>query len=212
MRKFGKALGWTLLVVGVVVGLLRVILFEPWQVPEELTLSASIYPTLDGGDYVLVLKRFKPGFGNLVRCKDPDDPAQWVIGRIVGVEGDTVEVNGRNVLVNGKRYMQLQACPERKYRTIHPNTEAEVEMQCGIVEMGGGWHYRGNVRSNNVPGNYKAAVGEGMVYLLSDNIDLHDDSRDFGTVERASCTERIVFRLVSKNGWQDEEPRLTVIR
>jgi signal peptidase I len=181
-------------------------------VPAALTLSASVAPTLDGGDFVLLLTRGTPGFGDLVRCKDPDDPAQYVVGRIAGVEGDVVEIAGRSVEVQGRRYNPSQSCPPRKYKTLHPNTEAEVELECGVVDMGGGWHHRGRTKGTVNPVTSKTEVGQGMVFLLSDNIDLHDDSRDFGTLERASCTERIIFRFVSKNGWSDEDPRMTVIR
>ncbi len=212
MQKFGKALGWTALAIAVVLGLLRLILFKTWTVPEALALSASVSPTLDGGDVVLLLTRGTPGFGSLVRCKDPEDPAQYVVGRILGVEGDVVEVTGRSVSVNGKRYNPVQACPARKYKTLHPRTENEVELECGVVEMGGGWHYRGHTKGSVGPQNFRTEVGEGMVFLLSDNIDLYDDSREFGTLERASCTERVVWRFVSKNGWSDEDPRMTVIR
>lgn len=49
MQKFGKALGFTVLGLVVVLGLLRVILFKTWTVPASLRLSASVAPTLDGG-------------------------------------------------------------------------------------------------------------------------------------------------------------------
>ncbi|MDI1477195.1 signal peptidase I [Polyangium sp. y55x31] len=212
MQKFGKALGYTVLALVVVFGLLRVLLFKTWTVPTTLRLSASVAPTLDGGDFVLLLTRGTPGFGDLVRCKDPEDPTQYVVGRIIGVEGDKIEITGRNVEVNGKRYNPVQACRPHKYQTVHPNTEAEVDLECGVVEMGGGWHYRGQTKSKTSPMTFKAEVGEGMVYLLSDNIDLYDDSREFGTLERASCKERVVFRFVGKNGWGDEDARMTVIR
>jgi signal peptidase I len=212
MQKFGKALGFTVLGLVVVFGLLRVLLFKTWTVPTSLRLSASVAPTLDGGDFVLLLTRGTPGFGDLVRCKDPEDPTQYVVGRILGVEGDKIEIVGRNVSVNGKRYNPVQACPARKYQTVHPNTEADVELECGVVEMGGGWHYRGQTKSKVNPMTFNAEVGEGMVYLLSDDIDLYDDSREFGTLERASCKERVVFRFVGKNGWGDEDARMTVIR
>lgn len=211
MQKFGKALLWTAIVIGVVVGVLRIFVLRPWTIPKDLALAASVAPTLDGGDVVLLLTVGKRGFGDLVRCKDPDDPSQFVVGRIVGVEGDVVETKGRNVLVNGRKYDPVQACPERKYKIVHPTTEEEVPMVCGVVEMAGGWHYRGHTKSNITPTNSKTEVGEGMVFILSDDIDYHDDSRDFGTVEKASCTERIIFRLVGDAGWTDGEARLAYI-
>lgn len=211
MQKFLKAVLWTAIALVVIGGLLRALLFKTWTLPDDLQLAASIEPTLSNQDTVVLLTRGKRGFGELVRCKDPDDPAKYAIGRIVGVEGDTIEIKGRHLYVNGKAYDPAQACPEGKYSYIHPNTEAEVDLQCGVVEMGGGWHYRGNEKKNIPPAVFKMEVGAGMVFLLSDNIDFHDDSRDYGTVERDSCTEKIVFRLWGANGLKDEEKRLSYI-
>ncbi len=211
MQKVGKVLLWTAIVLVAVGGLLRALLVKGWTVPKDLALAASVEPTLGGGDVVLLLTRGSRGFGDLVRCKDPDDPSQYVIGRILGVEGDVVETKGRNVLVNGKKYDPIQACPVRKYKFVHPNTEEEVALDCGVVEMAGGWHYRGHTKTDMSPTSVRVEVGEGMVFLLSDNIDYHDDSRDFGTLEKASCTERIMFRFVGEAGWMDEDKRLTYI-
>lgn len=211
MQKFLKGILWTAIGLALIGGILRAVLFKTWTLPDELQLSASVEPTLHHKDTVVLLTRGKRGFGDLVRCKDPDDPSRYAVGRIVGVEGDVVEIKNRHVYVNGKPYDPKQACPAGKYFYIHPNTEAEIELQCGVVEMGGGWHYRGNERRNAPQSTYKMEVGEGMVFLLSDNIDFHDDSRDYGTLEKTSCTEKIVFRLWGEAGFKDEEKRLTNI-
>jgi len=84
-------------------------------------------------------------------------------------------------------------------------------MQCNVIEMGGGWHYRGNEKKVAPTAVFKHEVGEGMVFLLSDNIDFHDDSRDYGALEASSCTEKIVFRLWSDTGFKDEDSRMTFI-
>jgi signal peptidase I len=93
----------------------------------------------------------------------------------------------------------------------HPSSGEEVAMSCGVVSMGGGWHYRGTVPSFPVTRTFNEEVGPGKVYLVSDNRSFHDDSRDFGQLERASCKERIVFRLWSKRGWKDTKTRLEYI-
>lgn len=211
MQKFFKAVLWTAIVLVVIGGILRALLMKTWTLPEDLQLGASIEPTLHNKDTLVLLTRGKRGFGELVRCKDPDDPSRYAIGRIVGVEGDIVEIKGRHLYVNGKAYDPAQACPERHYSYIHPNTEAEIELQCGIVEMGGGWHYRGNEKKASQQTATKVEVGEGMFFLLSDNIDFHDDSRDYGTVEKDACTEKIIFRLWGEQGFKDEENRLSYI-
>ena len=211
MQKFLKAVLWTAIGLALVGGVLRVLLFKTWTLPDDLQLAATIEPTLHNKDTVVLFTRGKRGFGELVRCKDPDDPTKYSIGRIVGVEGDIVEIKGRSLFVNGKAYNPVQACPAGKYWYVHPHSEAEVEMQCAVVEMGGGWHYRGNEKRNVPPAIFKTEVGVGMVFLLSDNIDFHDDSRDYGTLERSACTEKIIFRLWGESGFKDEEKRLSYI-
>jgi len=211
MQKFVKALLWTAIGLALIGGVLRLLIFKTWTLPDDLQLAASIEPTLHNKDTVVLFTRGKRGFGELVRCKDPDDPTKYSIGRIVGIEGDVVELKGRRLYVNGKVYDHVQACPAGKYSYVHPHSEAEIELQCGVVEMGGGWHYRGNERKATPPNAFKAEVGAGMVFLLSDNIDFHDDSRDYGTLERSACTEKIVFRLWGERGFKDEETRMTYI-
>jgi signal peptidase I len=212
MQKLGKALAWTAGILVVLVVVLRLLVLTTWKVPNDPALAASVAPTMNAGDTVLVLTRGTPGFGELVRCPDPDEPAKFIVGRIAGLEGDVVEIQGRNVSVNGKAYNPGQGCPPRKYTIRHPNTQAEVELECGIVEMGGGWHYRGKAKSPVAPVSTRTEVGKGMVFLLSDDIDFHDDSRDFGAVERAKCGERIFFRLWSERGWSDADARLSLVR
>lgn len=211
MQKYARGLAWTVGILVVVLGLLRLLVVKVWTMPDDPTLAAAVAPTLNGGDVVLILFRGTPGFGDLVRCADPDDPKKRVVGRIVGVEGDVVEIKGRQVTVNGKNYNPSQACAERRYTIRHPVTDAEVELQCGVVEMGGGWHYRGFTKSNIQPVSMRTEVGKGMVFLLSDDLDHHDDTRDFGTVPRDTCNNRIFFRLWSARGWEDAEARLSFI-
>jgi len=47
---------------------------------------------------------------------------------------------------------------------------------------------------------------------LSDNRQYPYDSRDFGTVERSTCREAVVFRLVSEDGYFDQKNRFTFIQ
>ncbi|MEJ7733572.1 MAG: signal peptidase I [Polyangiaceae bacterium] len=208
--KLFKALLWTVGIVLVVGVVLRLALFRPWVIPADPVLAASIAPTLAGGDRVLVLIRGTPGFGDLVRCPDPEEPTRWVVGRIVGVGGDKVVVEEDQLTVNNTRYLGESACAERKTKVIHPFTGSELDLYCDIVTMGGGWHYRGTGAG---PKQSRVAVDvpDGKVYLLSDNRGLHDDSRDFGVVEQSTCKEQIVLRLTSKAGWLDDKQRMTFI-
>lgn len=212
MRKLVRGLGWTLVVLLVLGVILRLTAFDVWTVPDDAYLGASTAPTLAAGDTVILLRRGTPGFGDLVKCPDPKDPTLVVIGRIAGVAGDTVEVEGARLWVNGRTYQGESACAKPKMTVKHPETLKDVEVRCDIVQMGGGWHYRAYGLSQfSEQKKTEKSVAAGKVFLISDNRAMHDDSRDFGLVDADTCVERPVFRLWSKAGWSDEESRFSVI-
>ena len=130
----------------------------------------------------------------------------------VGGELRYVEVQGPLLRVNGKTYTATEACTDPMFVVAHPDTGSDVELQCSRVDMGGGWHFRGTVGKPNPSNDHKKRVGTNNVYLISDNRELHEDSRDFGTLPHASCHQRIFFRLWGAAGWSDVESRMTLIR
>lgn len=213
MSKFTRFLVWVVVIAAVLIALGRLLLFESWTVPEDNPwLAASLEPTLRAGDVTLLLVRGSPGFGDLVRCADPDNPNERVVGRIAGVEGDLVEVMGPVLLVNGTRYDSSEVCQQKQFTIAHPDTGAPIELSCARVELGGTWHFMGSGGKHNPSDDKRHRVGEGKVFLLSDNRTYHDDSRDFGTVDLETCDGRVVFRLWGKDGWGDSDRRMDTIR
>ncbi|MFO0613206.1 MAG: signal peptidase I [Polyangiaceae bacterium] len=209
MKKFLKGLAWVVGILAVIILVLRLTMFKLWTIPEDQVLDGSMRPSLRSGDVVLVMTVGKRSFGQLVRCADPEDPQRWVVGRIVGMEGDTVEVEGPSVTVNGTRYNTSDACKD-PIKVPHPTSGSEIAAQCSRVEMGGGWHFRAYVPGVESKSTHK--VGAGRLFLLSDNRSFHDDSRDFGTVPAETCNDLIVFRLWGKAGTGDTDSRFMYIR
>src|SRR5262245_59032714 len=125
MRRLWRGLGWTVGVLLVVAVVLRILVLDVWIVSDDAYLGASAAPTLAGGDLLILNRRGTPGFGDLVRCTDPQDSNAFVIGRIAGVEGDTVEVEGHRLRVNGRSYDSESACADAKVRVRHPETQKE---------------------------------------------------------------------------------------
>lgn len=100
---------------------LRVCVVEPFKIP-----SGSMKQTLQIGDYILVLKFWyglrlpfvtnaaatwnTPKRGDVVVFTRPDDPQTvaeddsdiHIIKRVIGLPGETVEVRGAEVLINGE--------------------------------------------------------------------------------------------------------------
>ncbi len=201
MRKFLIGLLWVVGILAIIVVVLRLTMFKVWTIPDDLVLDSSMRPTLAAGDVVLVFTIGQRGFGNLVRCADPEDAQRYIVGRIVGLEGDEVDVRPPMVTVNGTLYNTGDSCGREAFDVPDPTSGSPVAASCSRVDMGGGWHYRAFVPGTEKETKHK--VGPGRVFLLSDNRSFHDDSRDFGAVmANARCTDLIAFRIWSKSGVQ----------
>lgn len=212
MRKTVRFLAWTALIIGVIVGALRLVAIRWWRIPEgDPFLEASIAPTLRGGDLILLWRLTKPTYGDLVVCPEPDAPDRFVIGRILAEEGDTILLKDGSVVLNEKSAETERACDE--FEVADPNSGGEVSQLCQVEAVGGISHMRGSVSGHKLPPvTTEKDVGTGQVFLVSDNRLFPYDSRDFGNVERATCKETVVFRLVSRRGYFDQESRFTFIQ
>jgi type IV secretory pathway protease TraF len=73
---------------------------------------------------------------------------------------------------------------------------------------------RGAVADNKMvmPVKTHRKVTEGGVFLLSDNRSFPYESRQYGSVQRETCKETVLFRLVSSRGYGDWNRRFTYIR
>ena len=156
---FKTLIGIVVLALGI-----RVFIIEPFKIP-----SGSMIPTLQIGDYILVLKYSygirlpfmadspyqwsTPKRGDVVVFTRPDDPQTpneddsqiTIIKRVIGLPGDTVEVRNTQVFINSEPLSEPYA------------------------RWGEGGSVEGNFGPQKVP--------EGHVLLLGDNRDHSKDSR-----------------------------------
>ncbi len=214
MRKVLRFLLWTAIIVGAVIGLARLTAIRWVRIPTgDAYLEASIAPSLRGGDTVILWRLTAPKFGDLVVCPEPDAAQRIVIGRIAGEEGDKIKVEGANLTVNDRQAETETACAEKTFQVAHPGTGQQIEQTCSIEAIGGSSHKRGGTGGHGVlPPPVNLTVESGKVFLLSDNRLLPYDSRDFGLVDRSTCTESVVFRLYGSGGFFDEKHRFTFIQ
>jgi signal peptidase I len=171
------------IILGLAFGI-RVTIVEPFKIP-----SGSMIPTLQIGDFILVLKFWyglrmplvtdavamwhTPERGDVVVFTRPDDPNTpdeddsqiHIIKRVVGLGGDVVEVRGPQVLINGR-----------------PLSEPYAR-----------WAEGGKLDGNFGP----RTVPQGHVLLLGDNRDNSKDSRfwtdPFIDVKRIKGKAVVVF-------------------
>jgi signal peptidase I len=178
------ALAKSLVVIFAIAFSLRVTVVEPFKIP-----SGSMIPTLQVGDFILVLKFWyglrmpfvtdsvamwnTPKRGDVVVFTRPDDPntpgeddsAIHIIKRVVAVGGETVEVRGAKVYINGEPLDEPYA------------------------QWSEGGKFEGNFGPKIVP--------EGHILLLGDNRDNSKDSRfwtdPFLDVKRVKGKAVVVF-------------------
>jgi signal peptidase I len=192
---------------------LRATCIDFWTMPnDDALLALSVMPTIEGGDKLILFRLGTPGFGDLVRCPDPEVSGRFVVGRILGEQGDRIFAEAGTVTVNEKYIGTRRACTPPEVQLIDPKTSEAVELSCEIEEAGGTEYMR--LRTAHPPLHptpYKIRVPSEHVFLASDNRYYHDDSRDFGPVPKATCNQRVLFRLWSARGWFDQGRRMTFI-
>jgi len=95
---------WFLGILGgilVVAALLRLFVFQPYVIT-----SNSMEPTLQSGERILVntlTYRFaSPSRGDIVVFAYPRDEKRTFVKRVLAVEGETVELRGNQVYINGQ--------------------------------------------------------------------------------------------------------------
>jgi signal peptidase I len=212
MRSFWRFLFWSALVIGVVIGLARLVAVRWWRVPaQDPWLEASIAPTLRGGDLILLWRLTAPHTGDLVLCPEPKHPERVVLGRIAAVAGEQLEIDGDELKVNRRRATTESDCFEDTFTVVDPQTKVPLEQHCDMEELGARLHQRGS-RNRAPDPKTTVTVPNNQVFLVSDNRQLSYDSRDYGPVDRATCTETVFFRLVGSAGFKDTKNRLTFIR
>ncbi|MCA9583873.1 MAG: signal peptidase I [Myxococcales bacterium] len=192
MRNLLRALAWGAGILGVILGVLYAAVFDTWVVPgDEAMLRVALEPNIRPGDRILVKRGGTPRYHELVRCDDPEAPGRFVVGRLVGVGRDKVEINNERVIVNGKRNPSPRGCGTQVL--THPTTGQEAKLTCAVEDSGAS-EYNILVHPEHAESPRTASVEEGRAYLIGDNRHFHLDSRDFGTVAADSC-HHIVFRL-----------------
>lgn len=87
--------------VAILAGVLRFVVWQPYVIP-----SGSMEPTLLPGDRIIVnrlaYQYWAPSRGDIVVFAYPKDPTRTFVKRVIATEGESVELRGNQVFVNGK--------------------------------------------------------------------------------------------------------------
>ena len=212
MRSLGRFALFLLIAIAGMAGVLRATALRWWKVPDDDPyLAASVAPTLRAGDWVLLWRLTPPVPGMLAVCPEPKHPDRVVVGRAVGDPEDTVKVQGSQLFLRGRLQESEGDCVESSFTVIDPETGNEVEQTCTIEVANGMRHARGNSPKKPDKPDIETTVGEGEFVLVSDNRLYPYDFRDYGAVDRDTCTEAVIFRIVGADGFGSSR-RFTFIR
>jgi signal peptidase I len=209
MRGFLKFLAWVIGVLAVICLLLYVTLFDVWRMPaDDPKMSVSTQPNMTGGDLMIVARHGAPDRGDLVKCADPQAPGRFIVARVLAKPREKVVISEEVPSIDGTRNPSPHACDPPTVTLTHPDTQEEVELGCGWEDLGTQFEVLRNTKTPEAPSKW--TVEEGKVYLISDNRDMHVDSRDYGTVDPDTC-RHILMRLWSKDGPGDAKHRFNLM-
>mgnify|MGYP000679593832 CR=1 FL=1 len=177
----------------------RAFIFQAFKIP-----TGSMEPNLLIGDHLLVDKLvFSPSLGGLesfffakrpiqrgdvLVFKYPDDPARDFIKRVIGLPGDTFEIQDKQVLINGK------ALAEPYAHFLEPPLK-RTDPDYGL--------YGEDVRDNFGP----QKVPDSQLMMLGDNRDNSRDGRFWGTLPVSQVKGRAVVVYWSYEASREEYTR-----
>jgi signal peptidase I len=143
---------------------IRYFLFQPFVIE-----GSSMEPNFHEADYLIVDRlsyRFRePARGEVIVFNFPRDTSKRFIKRVIGLPGETVEINNGRVIIIG-----ADGNP--------------VTLQEGYIPE--------NLKAPDMP---PTKLGEGQYFVLGDNRPNSSDSQDWGDVPEKNIIGRVELRL-----------------
>ncbi len=124
----------------------------------------SMDDTLAHGDVVIVNSRKTPDYGDVVIISGLKENGDWLVKRVIALEGDVVTITDGEVFLNGEKLTETYA----KGNTYAPDCRDEGDVH--------------EITYN---------IGEGEIFFLGDNREDSLDSRYYGTC-KVSDVEGVV--------------------
>lgn len=202
-----KGLLWISITLGIIVFIGRFTFWVPGVAPDN-----AMAPTIWAGDKFIVLTRGEPGLGSIVYCDHPVYANQVVLGRIVGLPGDTVEMLGDKLLINDDALIQDHGESFTFLDKVSGVNVMQMNLRKAEQEIGGHLAtlmypektYKMSLRKTKVKNGY-FLIGDNRALVLN-----AADSRFFGEVHQSLCKGRVLFiwKAVKGIGDPDKSSRL----
>jgi signal peptidase I len=183
-----------------IVLLFRSFLFEPFKIP-----SGSMIPTLLIGDFIVVNKFAyglrlpvvnrkvisigEPRRGDVVVFRYPVDPKVNFIKRMVGLPGDTITYRDKHLFINGDR---VPAADLGRYASSDIKCDTPRADAVRLRETLGDVSHDILLHQNSGSRNQQWIVPEGHYFVMGDNRDRSNDSREWGFVPETHLMGRAV--------------------
>jgi signal peptidase I len=189
---------------------LRSFVIEPYRIP-----SGSMKPTLLVGDFIVVnkftygirlpilnkkiIELNEPARGDVMVFRFPPDPKVNFIKRVIGLPGDRIVYQNKQLFING----ELVPKQLLKTETLISPEGASYDMQRYIEEMPNAYH---DIYEHISPGqSVTLTVPLGHYFVMGDNRDESDDSRFWGFVPEENIIGRAFGLWMS---WDAEDYRI----
>ncbi|NIM69838.1 MAG: signal peptidase I [Xanthomonadales bacterium] len=183
-----------------IVLLFRSFLFEPFKIP-----SGSMIPSLLIGDFIVVNKYAyglrlpvlnnkvvevgEPERGDVAVFRYPVDTNVNFIKRVVGLPGDTVTYRDKQLYLNGER---VATRGTRAYTTSDVKCSTPRRDALRMTEQLGGVHHDIVLHEMARGRDGQWVVPEGHYFVMGDNRDRSNDSREWGFVPERNLVGRAV--------------------
>jgi len=176
--------------------------------------TGSMQNTINIGDHLFVNKfifgKPTPVLGRLLPTRDirqgdiivfklPSDPKINYVKRVIGLPGDTVQVKGHRVFINGKELAEERALvrltqePELPIVRVEPKPEgAKYRVFYDVDRFSGGDEFEVNTRA--IYGvSEPVKVPADKYFVMGDSRDNSEDSRYWGFVPRENIFARALY-------------------
>lgn len=156
------------------VSLIIVLIIKYYLIQPFMIKGNSMEPNFHDGNYIVadeVSYRFRgPERGEVIVFHFPIDEKQYFIKRIIGLPGETVEINNKQVAISSS-----------------DNPEGTTIDESYLPE---------NVR-NKTEGNIKVTLKDNEYFVMGDNRfhDKSSDSRSWGPVPKDLIVGKVMFRI-----------------
>lgn len=93
------------------IAVIIVVLFRTWVAQPFIVSGSSMEPAFENGDYLIIDEisyYFRdPQKGDVIVFRYPLNPSKFFIKRIVGLPGETIEIDGKKISLSENQYFVL---------------------------------------------------------------------------------------------------------